>query len=182
MLGYLFKLLWQKKKGVILRIIGIDPGTRVTGYGIIEINGSIYRALDYGCVRPPSQMKLSDRYLILFNAVEELIQKNRPDVLAVETQYVDKNVQSAIKLGMARGIAIIAAKRKGIPVFEYTPSKAKSAVVGNGKASKYQVQGMISLLLGLQEQTMPEDAADALAIAFCHAQSYNQSLPCNCEI
>jgi crossover junction endodeoxyribonuclease RuvC len=163
-------------------IIGIDPGTRVTGYGIIAVQGMVFNVLDYGCIRPPADVKLSDRYLILFNAIEELLQKYSPDVLAVETQYVDKNVQSAIKLGMARGTAIVAAKRRGLSVFEYTPSKAKSAVVGNGKASKQQVQGMVKMLLHLQEHTMPEDAADALALALCHAQSYNNAIPCNCEI
>lgn len=162
-------------------IIGIDPGTRLTGYGIIEVVGSEYRILDYGCISPPPKLKLSDRYLILFNAIEELIQKYIPQVLAVETQYVDKNVQSAIKLGMARGVAIIAAKRHGLAVFEYAPSKVKLAVVGNGRAGKSQVQGMIKLLLNLSE-VPPEDAADALALAICHAQSYNSLIPCNCEI
>lgn len=166
----------------VLIIIGIDPGTRITGYGVIEVKGTVYRTIDYGCIRPPATLKLSDRYLILFNAIEELLQKYRPDSLAVETQYVDKNVQSAIKLGMARGAAIIAAKRHGLSVFEYTPSKAKSAVVGSGKASKQQVQGMVKLLLNLQELPTPEDAADALALALCHAQSYNHSILCNCEI
>jgi crossover junction endodeoxyribonuclease RuvC len=165
-----------------LIIIGIDPGTRVTGYGIIEMEGRSFRTLDYGCVRPPLKSKLSDRYLILFNAIEELLHKYRPHVLAVETQYVEKNVQSAIKLGMARGTAIIAAKRQGLSVFEYTPSKAKLAVVGTGKASKQQVQGMVKLLLNLQAMPMPEDAADALALALCHAHTYNHSILCNCEI
>lgn len=163
-------------------IIGIDPGTRVTGYGIIEVQGSNFRVIDYGCIRPPIKSKLSDRYLILFNSIDELLQKYHPNALAVETQYVEKNVQSAIKLGMARGTAIIAAKRHGLSVFEYTPSKAKLAVVGNGKASKQQVQGMIKLLLRLQVASIPEDAADALSLAICHAQSYNPSILCNCEI
>lgn len=163
-------------------IIGIDPGTRITGYGIIKVQGTTYHTVDYGCVRPPPKLKLSDRYLILFNAIEALIQKYQPHALAVETQYVEKNVQSAIKLGMARGAAIIAAKRQGLSVFEYAPTKAKLAVVGNGKASKGQVQGMVKLLLRLQELPTPEDAADALALAICHAQSYNSSILCHCEI
>jgi len=163
-------------------IIGIDPGTRITGYGIIEVTGTAYRPLDYGCIRPPPKLKLSDRYLILFNAIDELLHKYRPHALSVETQYVEKNVQSAIKLGMARGMAIIAAKRHGLPVFEYAPTKAKLSVVGNGKASKEQVQGMVKLLLSLKELPTPEDAADALALALCHAQSYNSLIPCNCEI
>lgn len=163
-------------------IIGIDPGTRITGYGIIEFKGTSYRAIDYGCIKPPSSLKLSERYLVLFNALEELLIKYCPHVLAVETQYVEKNVQSAIKLGMARGTAIIAAKRQGLSVFEYAPSKAKLAIVGKGKASKEQVQGMVKRLLNLQEIPTPEDAADALALAICHAQSYNPSILCNCEI
>jgi crossover junction endodeoxyribonuclease RuvC len=163
-------------------IIGIDPGTRITGYGVIEMQGSHYRALDYGCVRPPAKAKLSDRYLILFNAIEELLSKYQPHALSVETQYVEKNVQSALKLGMARGTVIIAAKRQGISVFEYAPSKAKLAVVGNGKASKSQVQGMVKLLLQLKELPTPEDAADALALAVCHAQSYNSAMTCQYEI
>jgi crossover junction endodeoxyribonuclease RuvC len=163
-------------------IIGIDPGTRVTGYGIIQLEGTSFTAIDYGCVRPPPSLKLSDRYLILFNAMEELIEKYRPQALAVETQFVQKNIQSAIKLGMARGIAVIAAKKKGIPVFEYAPTKAKLAVVGNGRASKQQVQGMIKLLLNLPEPPTPEDAADALALAICHAHSMRFSQICHCEI
>lgn len=163
-------------------IIGIDPGTVVTGYGVIEWIEGRCKALDYGCIRPPSSMKLSDRYLVLFNAIEELLLKYNPEALAVETQFVQKNVQSAIKLGMARGMALIAAKRKGIAVYEYAPTKAKLAVVGNGRASKQQVQGMVKLLLNLAEIPTPEDAADALAIAICHAQSLRFRELCNCEI
>lgn len=152
-------------------IFGIDPGTKVTGYGIIRVENSSYRAVDYGCIRPPANLKLSDRYLIIFNGLEELLNKYPPDALVVETQYVDKNVQSAIKLGMARGIAIIAAKRKGVPVFEYAPTKAKQAVTGNGSSSKPHVQKMVQMLLSLAELPFPEDAADALALAVCHANS-----------
>jgi crossover junction endodeoxyribonuclease RuvC len=165
-----------------LIIIGIDPGTRITGYGVIKVQGTNYRVLDYGCIRPPQDLKLSERYLILFNAIDELITKYHPNALSVETQYVDKNAQSAIKLGMARGAAIIAAKRHGLSIFEYAPTKAKLAVVGNGKASKEQVQGMVKLLLKLETLPTPADAADALALAICHALSYNSSIPCNCEI
>lgn len=162
-------------------IIGIDPGTQVTGYGLISVEHSSYKVIDYGCVRPPTKLKLSDRYLILFNAVEELLEKHFPGALVVETQYVQKNVQSAIKLGMARGIVLIAAKRRGIPVFEYAPTKAKMAVVGNGRASKYQVQGMVKLLLNLESIPEPEDAADALALAICHANSLRHRQLCPSE-
>lgn len=151
-------------------ILGVDPGTIVTGYGIIHVKTPGYQAIDYGCIRPPANLKLSERYLIIFNGLEELITRFQPDVLVVETQYVKKNVQSAIKLGMARGIAIIAAKRKGLPVYEYAPMRAKKAVVGNGRASKQQVQGMVQRLLNLNSSIIPEDASDALALAICHAQ------------
>jgi crossover junction endodeoxyribonuclease RuvC len=151
-------------------IIGIDPGTTVTGYGIIRVDGSSYKAIDYGCIRPPPKNKLSDRYLIIFESVEELLTLHKPDILVVETQYVHKNVQSAIKLGMARGIVILAAKRKGLPVFEYAPTRAKKAVVGTGSASKQQVQRMMQSLLNLAAPP-PEDASDALSLAFCHANS-----------
>lgn len=165
-----------------MKIIGIDPGTTLTGYGIIELLNGRLVPVDYGCVRPPTKMKLSDRYLILFNALEELLEKYKPEALAVETQFVHKNIQSAIKLGMARGVAVITAKRKGISVFEYAPSKAKLAVVGKGTASKQQVQGMVKALLNLAELPTPEDAADALAIAICHAQSLRFRELCTCEI
>jgi crossover junction endodeoxyribonuclease RuvC len=152
-------------------IIGIDPGTRVTGYGIILMEGSSYQVVDYGCIRPPEKFKLTDRYLVIFNGIEELLEKHQPHVLVSETQYVHKNVQSAIKLGMARGVALIAAKRRGMSVYEYSPTKAKQAVVGNGRASKQQVQAMMQLLLKLSEPPEPEDAADALALAVCHAHA-----------
>lgn len=153
------------------KILGIDPGTRVSGYGLIKVTGRKYEALDYGCIRPPPKLSLSDRYLIIFNALEELLTKYQPDSVVVELQYVKKNVQSAIKLGMARGVVIIAAKRHGIPVFQYVPSKAKLAVVGTGSASKAQVQGMVQRLLSLAEPPTPEDASDALSLAICHAQT-----------
>lgn len=152
-------------------IIGVDPGTNVTGYGIIEVENGHYRPLDYGCIRPPKGLILTDRYLIIYNGIEELLEKFSPNVLVVEAQYVHKNVQSAIKLGMARGIILIAAKKRGIAVFEYYPTQAKLAVVGNGKASKVQVQGMTQRLLGLSSPPHPEDAADALSLAICHAHS-----------
>lgn len=166
----------------IVYIIGIDPGTTITGYGVIEFVDGNYRVIDYGCIRPPANLKLSDRYLIIFNALEELIEKYRPEAMSIETQFVQKNVQSAIKLGMARGIALIAAKRKQLAIYEYAPTKAKLAVTGNGRASKQQVQGMVKMLLNLETIPTPEDAADALALAICHAQSIRHRTLCCSEI
>jgi crossover junction endodeoxyribonuclease RuvC len=152
-------------------IIGVDPGTTVTGYGIIRIETSHYAVMDYGCIRPPPHLKITDRYLIIYNSLEELLELHQPHVLAIETQFVHKNVQSAIKLGMARGVVIVAAKKRGMKVVEYSPSKAKKAVSGNGRASKWQVQGIVQKLLTLKSLPEPEDAADALALALCHAHS-----------
>lgn len=152
-------------------ILGIDPGTRITGYGVIKVTHPRIEPLDFGCIRPPTDLELPGRYLALFEAVEKLLDLYCPQVVAIETQFVYKNVQSAIKLGMARGVVLIAAARRGISIAEYTPKKAKLAVVGSGNASKEQVQRMIQLLLKLPELPEPEDAADALALAICHAHS-----------
>lgn len=150
-------------------IIGIDPGTLVSGYGVIEVKAGNFTALDYGCIRPPPKLELHKRYLVIFRAVEDLIEKYNPCAVVVETQYVQRNIQSAIKLGMARGTVIVAAGKSDIPTFEYSPTRAKKAVVGRGSASKQQVQWMIKHLLNLPELPEPEDASDALALALCHA-------------
>lgn len=152
-------------------ILGIDPGTRITGYGIIKTGNSHIEPIDFGCIRPPVTQDMPARYLALFNGIEKLLDLYSPSAVAVETQFVYKNVQCALKLGMARGAVLIAAARRGVPIFEYTPKKAKLAVVGNGGASKEQVQRMIQLLLKLPILPEPEDAADALALAVCHAHS-----------
>jgi len=146
-------------------ILGVDPGTVITGYGVIEG----LKTLDYGCVRPPPALPLSERYLAIFEAIDHLLEKFQPKAVVVETQFVHKNVASAMKLGMARACVILAAARRRIEIFEYAPKKAKLAVVGNGGASKEQVQKMIRMLLKLGEAPLPEDAADALALAICHA-------------
>jgi crossover junction endodeoxyribonuclease RuvC len=152
-------------------ILGIDPGTRVTGYGLIKLKFNGFEALDFGCIRPPANADFSQKYLIIFNAIEELLDRFSPDAVAVETQFMYKNAQSSMKLGMARGMAILAAAKRKISLYEYAPKKAKLAVVGNGAASKEQVQKMIQLLLHLPSLPEPEDAADALALALCHAHT-----------
>lgn len=154
-----------------LTILGIDPGTQVTGFGIIRLQTPAMQVVDYGCIRPPARLSCHERYLIIFNAIEALIEKHQPQALAIETQFVYRNAQSAMKLGIARGMAILAAARKQIPIFEYAPKKAKLAVTGRGTASKEQVQRMIQILLQLPHLPTPEDAADALSIALCHAHT-----------
>lgn len=150
-------------------IFGVDPGTVITGYAAISAHGEEHILLDFGCIRPPPKEPLFDRYLIIHNALEALLLKYKPKAVAVETQFVHKNPASAIKLGMARGVIIITARKLGIPVFEYAPKKAKLAITGKGTASKGEVQRMVQLLFKLPRLPEPEDAADALAIAVCHA-------------
>ncbi len=152
-------------------ILGIDPGTVVTGYGVIAHTHTKQIALGYGCIRPPNKASPAEKYHILFESLETLIRDYKPQALAVETQFVYKNVQSAMKLGMARGMALLAAARNNISVHEYAPKKAKLAVVGHGSASKEQVQKMIQILLQLPSLPQPQDASDALALAICHAHN-----------
>jgi len=154
-------------------ILGIDPGTKVTGYGILRVENNLHQALDFGCIRPPYNLALSKRYFIIFDSIEKLIQKYNPAALAVETQFVHKNIQSAIKLGMARGCAILAAEKNSTPIYEYAPRSAKLSVVGKGGASKEQVSKMLKMLLNLKVDKIAEDAADALSLAICHANKTN---------
>ena|SRR3989338_1664431 len=154
----------MEKKEIVL---GIDPGTRITGYGVIHFTSSQPHPLDFGCIRPPPSLSLPERYKIIFEGVEALIARHAPTAIAVESQFVLKNAQSAIKLGMAKGMVLLAAARHNIPIYEFAPKKAKLAVVGKGQASKFQVQKMIQVLLRLPRLPEPEDAADALALAIC---------------
>ncbi len=151
-------------------IFGIDPGTKTTGYGFIKSFGrGEWGALDFGSIRPPATASIYDRYLIIFEAISHLIEEFRPHSLSVETQFIGKNVQSSFTLGIVRGIAILAAAKHKIDIFEYAPSQAKQAVVGKGMATKQQVQKMVQLHLKLAKLPHPTDAADALALALCHA-------------
>lgn len=152
-------------------IIGIDPGTRVTGYGVLRKEGRKLKLLDYGTIRPEPTLILHLRYRILHESVHELLDTFQPTAMSIETQFVYKNAASALKLGMARGVLLLAATQKEIPIYEYTPSSAKSSVAGKGNASKPQVQRMIQYLLELSHPPTPEDAADALALAICHAHA-----------
>jgi crossover junction endodeoxyribonuclease RuvC len=158
----------QPKNSIIM---GIDPGTRVTGYGIIEIVNNSIKPLDYGCIRPPSNADLEIRYMLIYDSLLELIKRYSPTDIAVESQFVKKNAQSAIKLGMAKGMVLLAAAKSSTPIYEYAPKKAKLAVVGQGSASKEQVQKMIQVLLHLSCLPTPEDASDGLALAICHAHT-----------
>ncbi len=158
-------------------ILGIDPGTRITGYGIIAIDPHP-KPLDFGCICPPPKLPLEMRYKILFDSLEKLVEKYNPTAIAVESQFVLKNAQSAIKLGMAKGMALLIAAKYNIPIQEFAPKKAKLAVVGHGSASKWQVQKMIQSILQLPTLPEPEDAADALALALCYSNQIKEPHVC----
>lgn len=156
-----------------MKILGIDPGTVVTGFGIIHLDETrAFRPIDYGCIRPPRALPLAKRYEIIYKGIEELLRHHQPDAMAIETQYIlPKNPQSGMKLAVARGIIVLAATLNNLGVFEYTPSQIKKAVVGRGNASKAQIQGMLKNLLSLNSPPTPEDAADALGLAICHGNA-----------
>ncbi len=154
-----------------MRILGIDPGSVVTGYGMIEeLRGGIAH-LDNGGIFPPAKEAFSDRIRYIHDHVETLIQRFQPEAVAIENIFVAKNVQSTLKLGHARGAAMVAVSRAGLPIFEYTALQVKQAVTGYGHASKDQIQKMVQALLKLPGAAFA-DASDALAVALCHANSY----------
>jgi crossover junction endodeoxyribonuclease RuvC len=149
------------------RILGIDPGSQVTGYGLVEAGPRGIQPLDFGRVRPGSGLELPDRLLYIHRELTRILASHRPDVVAVETAFYHKNVRSTLVLGHVRGVVILAAREVGLPVAEYAPREIKMAVTGSGDAAKEQVAFMVRGLLGLAE-TPDADAADALAVALCH--------------
>ena len=151
------------------RILGIDPGSRITGFGVVELVGQDFRYLASGCLRLQAN-DLPRRLAEIFRGMTRVIEEYAPAEVAIEQVFVKRNVASALKLGQARGAAICAAVHQGLEVAEYAPTVVKQAVVGQGRASKDQVQYMVALRLGLPALPQ-EDAADALAIALCHGQS-----------
>lgn len=149
--------------------LGIDPGTARLGYGIV-LAGDEPDVLDFGVIETASTSSMPARLVGLFDAVSGLIDQHRPDVLAVEQLFFARNVTTAIAVGQARGVVLLAAARAGVDVAEYSPSEVKHAVVGYGKADKAQMQEMVRIILGLEHPPRPDDAADALAVALCHVQ------------
>lgn len=153
-----------------MRILGIDPGSKATGYGFIEQQGNRLIHIDNGTIFTRSQVALAERLQKIYQDLNALIAQFQPDAVAVEQVFMAKNPASALKLGHARGVALLAGINAGLPVAEYSALQVKSAVVGYGRASKNQVQQMTRTLLNLPEIAQ-EDAADALAVAICHAHS-----------
>ena len=149
--------------------LGIDPGTARLGFGVVRA-GDQPEVIDFGVIETSSTTSMPGRLAGIFDAVTELIEQHAPDVMAIEQLFFARNVTTAIAVGQARGVVLLAAARAGIGVAEYSPSVVKQAVVGYGKADKAQMQEMVRIILGLEFVPSPDDAADALAIAICHAQ------------
>jgi crossover junction endodeoxyribonuclease RuvC len=154
-----------------VKIFGIDPGSERTGYGCIEMLGSRHHLVICGAIAAPAGAPFPDKLKHIHAGLTMLLERHRPDCVAIENIFHARNVRSALKLGHARGVALLAASEAGLEVFEYTPAEVKRAVVGYGRAEKTQVQQMMKLLLGLDAVPTPHDAADALAIAICHLHS-----------
>lgn len=152
-------------------VLGIDPGTAATGYGIVERTGSKLRVIDYGCLETLSTQALPARLLEIHRAVTELIITHKPAHVGVERLFFNRNVQTAFAVGQARGVVLLAAAEHGLPVFEYGPHEVKLAVTGYGRADKMQVQRMVQMVLGMSKLPKPDDAADALAVAICVAHA-----------
>ena len=150
--------------------MGIDPGTVIMGYGIIESSGDEVALVDCGALGCSERSPIGERLSFLYRELGKLISRYQPDVVAIEQPFVAKNVKSALAIGKAQAVAILAAANEGIPTFEYTPAQVKQRVADYGASSKEQVQEMVRLQLGLSEVPQPPDAADALAVAICHCQ------------
>lgn len=148
-----------------MKVLGVDPGTAALGYGIVERTGGRLREVDHGCLTTSPDLSLPERLLAIHTLVEELLALHEPDFMGVERLFFSRNVQTALGVGQARGVVLLAAAQHGTPVREATPSEVKSAIAGYGAADKEQVQRMVQLVLGMSELPRPDDAADALAIA-----------------
>lgn len=153
-------------------ILGIDPGLATTGYGVVKKEGNSFKLIDYDTITTSSDRTDVDRLSQLYEELLSLIDKYNPEHIAVEELFFNKNVKTAIRVGQARGVILLAGAQQSINVAEYTPLQVKQAVVGYGRASKQQVQQMVKALLNLEEIPKPDDAADALAISICHGHSY----------
>jgi crossover junction endodeoxyribonuclease RuvC len=152
-------------------VLGIDPGTAITGYGLVHEENDQGVALAYGAITTPSDRPLPDRLKLLQRELAAVVEQHQPDQAAVEQLFFNKNVRTALAVGHARGVVLLTLAQANVPIYEYTPLEVKQAVTGNGRADKRQVQQMVTLLLSLNKIPKPDDVADALAIAICHLHS-----------
>ncbi len=152
-------------------ILGIDPGIAIVGWGVVEYQGSRFRTLGYGAIETPAGMATEERLALIYEGIGRLIETYHPEHMAVEELFFNTNQTTGIRVAEARGVIIMRAYQLGVKVFEYTPLQVKQAVVGYGRAEKKQVITMVTMLLGLPKPPKPDDTADALAIAMCHAHT-----------
>lgn len=158
-----------------MRVLGIDPGYATTGFGLIVCERGCQKLLQYGTVTTPKELPFSDRLSVLYDDMQRLLEVTKPDAVAVEELFWGHNITTGIGVSHGRGVILLAIAKAGIPLFEYTPMQVKQAVVGYGKAEKRQVMDMTRRILHMERVARPDDAADAIAIALCHARS-NTSL------
>ena len=158
-----------------MRVLGIDPGTVTMGYGVVESRDDEIALIDCGALTSPERSPIGERLNYLYNELLEIIQQHQPEAVAVEQPFMAKNARSALAIGRAQAVALLAATGKGIPTFEYTPAQIKQMVANYGASSKEQIQEMVRLQLGLVEVPQPNDAADALAVAICHLREVHLS-------
>ena len=154
-----------------MRILGIDPGYGITGFGIVDAQRNNFQLLQYGAITTPAGTDFPLRLQMIYNDMTELLMVSKPDVVAIEELFFGQNVTTGINVAQSRGVILLAIRQAGIPFFEYKPMQVKQAVVGYGNATKHQVQDMTKRILHLQAIPKPDDAADAIAIALCHARS-----------
>ena len=153
-------------------ILGLDPGTATTGYGVIRVLGNRFQMLEYGIISTPAKTPMEKRLEMIYDNLQELLQKWQPDQAAVEELFFNQNITSAVTVGQARGVLLLCCAQNNVPLAEYTPLQVKQALVGYGRADKKQIQQMVKMFLNLADIPKPDDAADALAIAICHAHNY----------
>ena len=153
-----------------MKILGIDPGYAIMGYGIIEKDGNVHRLIDYGVLTTDKDMSMPDRLKTLYNGLMDIMAEHQPEEAAIEQLYFNTNQTTAIFVGQARGIAILACANNGLDIYEYTPLQIKTSITGYGRAEKKQMQNMVRMYLNLDEVPKPDDAADALAAAICHSR------------
>lgn len=154
------------------RILGIDPGTGILGFGVIDVTRGKPTLVDGGVIKTPVKQEDALRLVTIFDELTQLIQETKPQVMSVEKLFFARNVTTAMSVAQARGVVLLCGTQAGLPIYEYTPMQIKQAVTGYGKADKKQIQEMVRVLLGLREVPKPDDAADALAAALTHAQSW----------
>ncbi len=154
-----------------MRILGIDPGIAIVGYGVIEHIGNRFKVIDYGSIQTKAGTPLTERLQTIYTELKQIIYDTRPDCIAIEELFFNNNAKTAITVAQARGVLILGGVTEGLSISEYTPLQVKQAVTGYGRADKNQVQQMTKALLGLDKVPKPDDTADALAIAICHAHS-----------